>query len=126
MDLQPKLAAVRTLRTLTLPQKRTILLQCKPTEKLKSSTESSLSNLLRHYERCHKFVSQQFKEVYYVKSVKRSNVSADGGNSSKQQKISPLFFRSNCTQEQLNDSIVDHIIDTMGPFTLGIIYSFCQ
>ena len=41
----------------------------------------------------------------------------------KQPKINQ-FFRSNCTQKQLDNAIVDHVIDDIGPFTLGEKESF--
>ena len=42
----------------------------------------------------------------------------------KQPKLKDFIFKSNCTQGQLNDMIVNHVIDSIGNFTLGEEESF--
>ena len=61
--------------------------------------------------------------------MKRKSESHEAGPSGKkitQQKLSQqsFFFRSNCTQEQLNNAIVDHVIDGIKPFTEAEAESF--
>ena len=92
------------------------------TGRAKSCQEGSMSNLLRHYERVHPHLAKDFKTVFLTK-LKRAADNSKGAVDPKQPKID-FFFKSNCTRDQLNGAIVDHIIDSMGPFTLAEEESF--
>ena len=62
---------------------RTLYFKCQHvecnTKAAKSCQESSMSNLQRHYERCHKHVSADFDKVYY-KKAKLKRPSNENGN----------------------------------------------
>ena len=62
---------------------RTLYFKCQHvecnTKAAKSCQESSMSNLQRHYQRCHTHVSADFDKVYYKKAkLKRPN--SENGN----------------------------------------------
>ena len=99
---------------------------CKPKVTSISAQENSLSNLLRHFKNVHPTIQSSFENVYYLKNLrKRANESDETG--SKQQKITTtgnIFFRSNCTQERFNEVFVEHLTESMSPFTLGQQESF--
>ena len=86
---------------------------CKPKIKIISAQENSMSNLHRHFENVHETILSDFDKVYYAKNKKKADTVSNQSQNNEQRSI---FFRSNCSQAQLNDVIVDHVVSSMRNF----------
>ena len=87
-------------------------------------------NLKRHFNQVHDKggVSAAFEKAYNSKGKRNvDDVEEDDKNDEpklKQPKLSDMRFKSNCTQDQLNNAVTAFMVEANLPLTLGDFDSF--